>query len=51
MTASPAVPTLPAPSPDVRAESTAVGLFPHLVEGIAFLLGRRRAILADDMEP
>jgi SWI/SNF-related matrix-associated actin-dependent regulator 1 of chromatin subfamily A len=25
------------------------GLFPHQVEGVAFLLGRRRAILADDM--
>jgi len=24
-------------------------LFPHQVEGVAFLLGRRRAILADDM--
>jgi SWI/SNF-related matrix-associated actin-dependent regulator of chromatin subfamily A-like protein 1 len=26
-----------------------MGLFPHQVEGVAFLLGRRRAILADDM--
>src|SRR5207302_9558947 len=49
------VPTLPAPSADVRAEALAraeqlsVGLFPHQVEGVAFLLGRRRAILADDM--
>jgi SWI/SNF-related matrix-associated actin-dependent regulator of chromatin subfamily A-like protein 1 len=25
------------------------GLFPHQVEGVAFLLGRRHAILADDM--
>ena len=25
------------------------GLFAHQVEGVAFLLGRRRAILADDM--
>src|SRR6185295_827321 len=25
------------------------GLFPHQIEGVAFLLGRRRAILADDM--
>jgi SNF2 family DNA or RNA helicase len=25
------------------------GLFPHQVEGVAFLLGRHRAILADDM--
>jgi SWI/SNF-related matrix-associated actin-dependent regulator 1 of chromatin subfamily A len=32
-----------------RAERLAVGLFPHQVEGVAFLLGRRRAILADDM--
>lgn len=32
-----------------RAERLAVGLFPHQVEGVAFLLGRRRSILADDM--
>lgn len=32
-----------------RATSLADGLFPHQVEGLAFLLGRRRAILADDM--
>src|SRR5215216_4210359 len=32
-----------------RAEELAEGLFPHQVEGVAFLLGRRRAILADDM--
>jgi SWI/SNF-related matrix-associated actin-dependent regulator of chromatin subfamily A-like protein 1 len=32
-----------------RAERLARGLFPHQVEGVAFLLGRRRAILADDM--
>ena len=25
------------------------GLFPHQIEGVAFLLGRTRAILADDM--
>ena len=31
------------------ASALAEGLFPHQVEGIAFLLGRRRAILADDM--
>ena len=43
------------PSADVRAEALAdarrlaEGLFPHQVEGVAFLLGRRRAILADDM--
>jgi SWI/SNF-related matrix-associated actin-dependent regulator of chromatin subfamily A-like protein 1 len=48
-------PTLPPPSADVRAEALAraqalaEGLFPHQIEGIAFLLGRRRAILADDM--
>ena len=47
--------TLPAPSAEVqaealrRAQSLATGLFPHQVEGVAFLLGRRRAILADDM--
>ena len=32
-----------------RAEEIAKGLYPHQVEGIAFLLGRRRALLADDM--
>ena len=32
-----------------RAEEIARGLFPHQVEGLAFLLGRRRSILADDM--
>lgn len=32
-----------------QARSLAEGLFPHQVEGIAFLLGRRQAILADDM--
>src|SRR5687768_6825348 len=32
-----------------RAKALAAGLFPHQVEGVAFLLGRRRAILADDM--
>ena len=32
-----------------KAFALADGLFPHQVEGIAFLLGRRRAILADDM--
>ena len=31
------------------AVELANGLFPHQVEGVAFLLGRRRAILADDM--
>src|SRR5688500_14789443 len=55
MTASPAGPSLPPPSNEVRAEALAraerlaAGLFPHQVEGLAFLLGRRRAILADDM--
>ena len=32
-----------------RAENIAKGLYPHQIEGIAFLLGRRRALLADDM--
>ena len=32
-----------------KALALADGLFPHQVEGVAFLLGRRRAILADDM--
>lgn len=36
------------PAGDTAAE-LAQGLFPHQVEGLAFLLGRRRAILADDM--
>jgi SWI/SNF-related matrix-associated actin-dependent regulator of chromatin subfamily A-like protein 1 len=47
--------TLPPPSEEVRAEALerarrlAAGLYPHQVEGVAFLLGRRRSILADDM--
>src|SRR6185503_778326 len=55
MSSSPNVPTLTPPSADVRAEALAraerlaAGLFPHQIEGVAFLLGRRRAILADDM--
>ena len=32
-----------------RARQIASGLYPHQVEGVAFLLGRRRSILADDM--
>jgi SNF2 family DNA or RNA helicase len=32
-----------------KAAELANGLFPHQIEGVAFLLGRRRAILADDM--
>ncbi|MDA1191946.1 MAG: DEAD/DEAH box helicase, partial [Candidatus Poribacteria bacterium] len=32
-----------------RAELLAKTLYPHQVEGIAFLLGRRRSLLADDM--
>jgi SNF2 family DNA or RNA helicase len=32
-----------------KAAALAEGLFPHQIEGVAFLLGRRRAILADDM--
>jgi SWI/SNF-related matrix-associated actin-dependent regulator 1 of chromatin subfamily A len=32
-----------------RAQRIAEGLYPHQVEGVAFLLGRRKAILADDM--
>ena len=38
--------------PDAAFRKTvalADGLFPHQIEGVAFLLGRRRAILADDM--
>jgi len=32
-----------------RAHRLADGLYPHQVDGLAFLLSRRRAILADDM--
>ena len=32
-----------------QAAQLADGLFAHQVEGVAFLLGRKRAILADDM--
>jgi hypothetical protein len=32
-----------------NAVALADGLFPHQIEGVAFLLGRRRAIFADDM--
>ena len=32
-----------------RAKELAKGLYPHQVEGVAFLLARRRSILADDM--
>lgn len=39
-----------APDPALAtALALAEGLYPHQVEGVAFLLGRRRAILADDM--
>ncbi len=42
----------PAARPDAalsRAAALASGLYSHQVEGVAFLLGRRRSILADDM--
>lgn len=32
-----------------RAEEIADTLYPHQVEGVAFLMGRRRSLLADDM--
>lgn len=38
-----------AETPETAAEVLARGLFPHQIEGVAFLLGRHRAILADDM--
>jgi SWI/SNF-related matrix-associated actin-dependent regulator of chromatin subfamily A-like protein 1 len=39
-----------APSaPQDTAARLSQGLYPHQIEGIAFLLGRRRSILADDM--
>src|SRR5688572_28414422 len=53
--AQPTLPAFPTPSAEVRAEAfaraerLAEGLYPHQVDGVAFLLGRRRAILADDM--
>ena len=36
---------------DLRAQAVkiATGLYPHQVDGVAFLMSRRRAILADDM--
>ena len=39
------------PELDYRSKALAIarGLYPHQVEGVAFLMGRRRAILADDM--
>src|SRR5262245_43090921 len=52
---NPALSSLVPPSKEVRdealrrAHALAEGLFPHQVEGVAFLLGRRRSILADDM--
>jgi len=51
----PSISMFPTPSADVQAEALAratrlaAGLFPHQVEGVAFLLGRRKAVLADDM--
>ena len=36
-------------SPPTRAAQLAQGLYAHQIEGLAFLLGRRRSILADDM--
>lgn len=33
----------------MRAREIATDLYPHQVEGLSFLLGRRRSILADDM--
>ncbi|MBT4098743.1 MAG: hypothetical protein HOE86_13910, partial [Gemmatimonadetes bacterium] len=32
-----------------QARQVSEGLYPHQVEGLAFLLGRKRSILADDM--
>lgn len=37
------------PKATEAARTLARGLYPHQVEGVAFLLGRERAILADDM--
>ena len=36
-------------NPSSAAQTLAQGLYPHQVDGLAFLLGRRRSILADDM--
>ena len=44
--------SLVAVNPDAASQAAvaiADGLFPHQIDGVAFLLGRRRAILADDM--
>ena len=41
--------TTPTDKQITEAERLARGLFPHQVDGVAFLLGRRRSILADDM--
>ena len=40
---------MPSSSNIREAEELSAGLYPHQIEGIAFLLGRHRAILADDM--
>ena len=39
----------PASDPEVHALRVTRGLYTHQVEGVAFLMQRRRAILADDM--
>jgi SWI/SNF-related matrix-associated actin-dependent regulator 1 of chromatin subfamily A len=45
------LPDVPSPTDKqlAEAERLSEGLFPHQVDGLAFLLGRRRSILADDM--
>ncbi len=45
----PSVSGAPGTAAREAAERLADGLYPHQVEGLAFLLGRRRSILADDM--
>ena len=40
---------MPFDARSAKACQLAEGLFPHQIEGVAFLLARRRAILADDM--
>ena len=49
MTARDRAPAPTDPGARQKAEALAAGLYAHQVEGIAFLLGRKRSILADDM--
>jgi SNF2 family DNA or RNA helicase len=48
-TPPPSPPAAPGAHDFTTPDRISRGLFPHQVEGVAFLLKRRRAILADDM--